>query len=460
VEPRNVSWDFAPPPGIHPRPVQVTLSSPLPEGFEVRFTIDGTIPGAESPRLNAPLSIEVNTLIRAAAFSGGQRVTRVTAASYFIQERPPLPLFSIAIDPGKAYKLYFRKQYGKGKLRAPLFPDSPVREFDALVLRSGYNDRFRAGRGDYNVRAAYLRDEVLREVHRDMGSVAVRGSWCLLYVNMEPRGLYNVVERPGDEFLASHLGGGDWDVIKTGDQVQSGSIDEWVALLGVVARSSPGDEDSYREIERRVDLENFTAYIILNHWAQNHDWSYNNWYAARKRAAGGRWIFLSWDAEWGLGLRPSGWEADSFLYHLAQRNSIRDLLAALLGHRKYRAFFLEKVKEHLEGALRPEKVLAHLARNREAIAPVMEEELRRFAGGYSLDSWRTNVARAESFARERGGVFLRQMESHLSEPFQLPVGFAQEVDFPVFFPQGAVPAPGQGPRVIVPRTRLRIQEEK
>jgi hypothetical protein len=85
-----------------------------------------------------------------------------------------------------------------------------------LVLRSGYNDRFRAGRGDYNVRAAYLRDEVLRAVHRDMGSVAVRGSWCLLYVNREPRGLYNVVERSGDEFLASHLGGGDWDVIKTG----------------------------------------------------------------------------------------------------------------------------------------------------------------------------------------------------------------------------------------------------
>ena len=116
---------------------------------------------------------------------------------------------------------------------------------------------------------------------------------------------------------------------------------------------------------------------------------------------------------------------------------------------------------YLVTAFRPEKVLARLARNREAIATVMEEELRRFAGGYSLEYWRANVARAEKFASERGDVFRRQMESHLSEPFRLPVGFGQEVDFPVFIRQGgAVPVPVQQPRVITPRTKLRIEEEE
>src|SRR5262245_1131958 len=101
ASPRKIEWDFQPPPGIYPRAVRVTISIPPEkgEGIEVRYTTDGTTPRGDSPRFDGPVSIAANTVIRTAAFSGGQRVTRVAAASYFLMDSPALPIFSISLDP-------------------------------------------------------------------------------------------------------------------------------------------------------------------------------------------------------------------------------------------------------------------------------------------------------------------------------------------------------------------------
>src|SRR5206468_10257577 len=96
------------------------------------------------------------------------------------------------------------------------------------------------------------------------------------------------------------------------------------------------------------------------------------------------------------------------------------------------------------GALAPERVLARIARQKSAIAAVMEEELERFTGGYSIESWRANVAAAETFARERGPVFLRVLESRLAEPFQLPEGVSADFEAHVFIRQGAFQGIGPG----------------
>ena len=42
------------------------------------------------------------------------------------------------------------------------------------------------------------------------------------------------------------------------------------------------DADLAETLKRRVDIDDFTAYMIVNLWGQNYDWPHNNWYAARK----------------------------------------------------------------------------------------------------------------------------------------------------------------------------------
>ena len=108
----------------------------------------------------------------------------------------------------KSYRAYFRKRYGDGRLGGSIIPQAEVEDFDKLVLRASANDKATHG--------SSIRDQVVRDVHADMGGLAAKGSWAVLMINSEHRGVYNITERLDEEFLASHLGPGEYDVIKTG----------------------------------------------------------------------------------------------------------------------------------------------------------------------------------------------------------------------------------------------------
>ncbi len=457
---------FDPAPGFSTRSITVTARVRDGEELEVRYTTDGTAPDARSRRFSPSARVSRSTVFRAAGFVDGERVTPVVSASYFIGDPPTAPVMSISMDPShflqvhmrdeargrgaerpaflevfdeggalvastafglrlhggwgrrggigtkKSYRAYFRRFYGDDRLRCRIFEDGEVDSFDKLVLRANYNDRFAGGGGHY---AVYFRDAVIRDLHRDMGCAAGRGAWYLVYVNMEPKGLFDVTERLDEDFLDSHVRPPDvelleWDVIKTGNEVLSGTRDEWDALRLLVRSSEPPGE-MYREIARRVDLENFTDYMILNIWSQNRDWPHNNWYAARPRVEGGRWIFLSWDAEWGLGWRDPGYndELFSFVLSKAGRGVIPDLFNTLVGYEEYRRFFEERAERHLEAALSPANALAHVERHRARIDPLIAEEIARFAPGHSPARWRANVERVRHFVANRGAYFRRNM---------------------------------------------------
>jgi hypothetical protein len=68
-------------------------------------------------------------------------------------------------------KTYFRRAYGPAKLRFPLIPDAPVDVFDALSLRAGYADWCNP----------FLKDELIRRLHHDMGSLVALGTMVNLF---------------------------------------------------------------------------------------------------------------------------------------------------------------------------------------------------------------------------------------------------------------------------------------
>ncbi|MGH9360642.1 MAG: CotH kinase family protein, partial [Thermoanaerobaculia bacterium] len=321
---------FDPPAGKHPRALQVSIAAEPRDQVEVRYTTDGSAPTPASVLYQGPIPVSRNTVLRAAGFIGAERSTRVLSRSYFVGGALALPILSISMEPAdyervhndsqasgrtseracyleifepggepcratgcglrlhggagrsgdlntkKAYKLYFRRAYGDPRLEYPIIPDTAVAEFDKLVLRSGFNDCFRTGGA-----AAYIRDQLIRDLHRDMGAIASHGSWYNLYVNMRYRGVYNVVERMDEEFLQSYTQEPAWDVIKTGNDVLVGENVEWERLHDLVTQNDLAQDAPFEQAAAMVDLESFTSYIILNTWAQNHDWPHNNWYAAR-----------------------------------------------------------------------------------------------------------------------------------------------------------------------------------
>ncbi len=213
------------------------------------------------------------------------------------------------------FRLAFRTTYGAKKLRYALFGPEGAKTFDSLVLRPGGTDGWSKADGDYRLHALYLRDEWGRRAHRAIGGTAGRGMFVHLYLNGLYWGVYNLMERPDDAFMAEHLGGkkSDWDVIKD-DSLADGSADSWNDLIRGVRRVSnqQGDAslDAYRDLVSRtglLDVDSYIDYVLLQMYAANTDWPHGNFVAAYRRdGTAGGFRFMTWDGDFSLASAERG----------------------------------------------------------------------------------------------------------------------------------------------------------
>ncbi|MEC7922650.1 MAG: CotH kinase family protein, partial [Planctomycetota bacterium] len=118
-----------------------------------------------------------------------------------------------AENPKHAFRLFFRKLYGKGKLKYPFFGPAASQEFDNVDMRCSQNYSWNMG-GDS--KGLFLRDQFSRDLQLALGRPAARGDYYHLYLNGQYWGLYNSCERPEASFAASYFGGvkEDYDVVK------------------------------------------------------------------------------------------------------------------------------------------------------------------------------------------------------------------------------------------------------
>ncbi len=122
-------------------------------------------------------------------------------------------------------RLLFKGEYGVGRLHQNLFGEfGAAQEFDTLVLRAGANDGY-AWNDAINTEQ-FIRDEFGRRSALAMGQASARGQFVHLYLNGLYWGVYNLTERPAEDFSATYFGGeaADWDAINSGD-VKAGSLD-------------------------------------------------------------------------------------------------------------------------------------------------------------------------------------------------------------------------------------------
>lgn len=212
-----------------------------------------------------------------------------------------------------SYRLYFRGDYGEGRLEEALFPLASSQSFDQLVLRAGFNDN----------NNPFVRDELTRRLSHDMGQVASHGGFAVLYTNGIYAGYYNPTERVHDSFMQSYLGGGsEWDVVapdfatsSEGLGIVDGDRNDFRNLLTNVWNGTllpVTNQAKYVAISQRLNLTNFTDYCLLNAYAAMGDWPANNWRAGRERVPGALWHFVIWDGEWANGFDTKTVAYDTF----------------------------------------------------------------------------------------------------------------------------------------------------
>ncbi len=270
-------------------------------------------------------------------------------------------------------RVLFKEQYGVPKLRHRIFADrSAASVFDTLVFRAGANDGY--SWADAGTTVQFIRDEFGRRTQLAMGGAAPHGDFVHLYLNGLYWGLYNLAERPNEDFSATYFGGdaATWDSINAGD-LKNGSFEAWDKFYSAV--SQPPTVTSYRKLQGLaadgtrnssypvyLDRTNYIDYMILNIWGGNWDWPNKNFWIGRDQTTNSTGFkFYTWDFENTMGNN----RGRSPLYMVAPR---ADIASSWVGYphyclqnfREYQLDFADRVQRWFfhDGAIAPAALIA------------------------------------------------------------------------------------------------------
>ena len=212
------------------------------------------------------------------------------------------------LSPKHGFKLKFRGDFGPPRLEYRLFEESPVEEFDDLILRPDFGaswlhntDTVGHSLGGFNrTRATRTRDAWMKNAMRDMGGLASHNRFFHLYLNGLYWGTFEFSEQPTDTFARTALGGSetDFDILDQGT-LRNGTLTAYNAMLALPAATNLARFEQYHQY---LNMPEFTDYMLLHFFVGHHDWSTSinkNWYAIRKRVPGaeGTFRYLPWDGE-------------------------------------------------------------------------------------------------------------------------------------------------------------------
>ena len=288
-----------------------------------------------------------------------------------------------------AFRLYFRDEYGPSRLEYPLFPFD-VERFKAIVLRGGHNDRVNP----------FIKDELIRRLHKDMGNMASGGTHANLLINGEYKGYYNPCEHIKDSFCQEWYNSDkDWDVM-TMNGIRDGDTASWNEMIDYARNNNLSDSVHYHEMSKRLDIPAFADYLILELWSGNWDWPQNNWAAASERSEEGKWRFFIWDAEGGM--YSDRLNIVYFDRLNTQNNANGYLYRALKQNPTFRQVFADRLYKHCfnNGALTETNI-------RERFMELRDEMLGVIANmnTYVLDTWVPNRLDIFLNACNREGVY-------------------------------------------------------
>lgn len=276
--------------------------------------------------------------------------------------------------PKHGFRVSFTGKYGPGSLGQAILPDTPVLGFDRLLLRAGSTDTWPCVEWGqivdgvqrwYRKEASGLRDQWVRDTQIAMGQPSAHGTYVNLYLNGFYWGLYNLCERPDNDFLALHLGGrgDDYDALADFAELHAGNADAWNRLMSLAGANLTSNANYQRlmgnradgtrdpQLEVLLDVDNLIDYMILHIFIGADDWPNHNWWAGRRRGPESTGFkFFAWDQEISISSlirQHSSWgpiyaEADApntpaYVYSRCRRNA------------EFRQRFADRVQRHLFG---------------------------------------------------------------------------------------------------------------
>ncbi len=314
----------------------------------------------------------------------------------------------------KSFSVHLRGDYGQKYVTYPFFRDSEVTTFKSFLLRSSGQDWGKTK----------ILDALCAQVIKDCTNVdMMEYRPCVLYVNGEYWGIYNIREKENENYIESYYGDdgakkGNIDIIKGDRILQAGSRDDWMELRKYVDQRLPkygranqiNREDVMEKIESQVDIDSLIDWICIEAYFGNTDTGNIRQY----RYNGGKWRWMLMDMDWAL---QAGSEYSNYLGELITNDGHGSgnmfwthLHMMLYYNDTWRAKFINRYAYLLNNVFDTERVCSLIDAMAAEIRPEMERNCERWGKPESLEKWESNIENMKKSAEIRRSQAVKELK--------------------------------------------------
>lgn len=320
----------------------------------------------------------------------------------------------------KSFNLYFREEYGMKNLKDyELIPGAmnfekteKTTKYKNFMLRNGGND------AEYTK----MRDVFIQSLVEDRKFTTQSCRPCVLFLNGEYWGVYNLTEKYGDNYLEEEFGVDKDNVVvvksigegemELDEGEQEGDYELYRKGLLAFAEKDMSKEEVYREFCEVVDIQNLIDYFAVETYIGNKDWPDNNVQMWRVRTpdgssyGDGKWRYMLYDTEFSMNL----WGCDSTIGNPFTWTAERDsLFAAVMKNSTFQKEFIRTFMDLYNVNFEDTSTKERLDQMAEIYFPLMNQYYARFG---LLGS---NAYTSEDDARSRFNAQISDINSFLSE---------------------------------------------
>ena len=403
---------------------------------DIYYTLDGSTPTNYSKKYTEPIYLNKTTVIKAISYEDNKRHSDVVTNSYIINENHTLPVISLSmpqanfnnilsvaygksitnahveffekdssfsLDCGfklfggqsrtlnkKSFALKFNSTYG-GSLNYKVFDNKDILEFNTLVLRSGSQDQT----------SAMIRDEFISTMLINYGTLEAQAAKpAVLYVNGSYYGIYFIREKIDDDFIERNNNVlGTTNIVEYRYIAEEGTNTPFLNLKRFVQNNNMTTENSYNEIQKLLDIDNFIDFYVMELISNNTDLHNVRMYS-NDNLDNGRIKMLMYDNDYAL-----TWDYSTYYYtymqypYMLKAQPDTTVLKALMQNNSFRKRFKERVSYYIKNVWTEEHILTTYDYFYNSIKDEMIRNSSRWNTNYN--NWENKINILKNNALER-----------------------------------------------------------
>jgi len=456
--------------GYYSGPQTLTITT-TEANADIHYTLDGTEPSVSSPLYTFPISISATSVLKAITISYDPEIlpSFVRYNTYFINVSHNTVVVSIsatqldALADGNGALVPFgtveyfnlshvrtahtygefnrhgqdswalsqrsidfiaRDEMGDNhSLEEKIFARTNRQNFQRIIFRAAGDDNYPADHHGANAGSAHLRDAYVHSL-AEIGGMNLdvrRSEKCIIYLNGEYWGVYDLRERPEDHDYTEYNYGQDkyhlqYIMVWGNTWAEYGgqqALDDWQNLFNYIMTNNMANPASFQYVSERFDYASLVDYILVNSFTVCSDWlNWNlSWWRGTDSTGGHKkWGYILWDNDATFGHYINYTQIPSTLPTAAPCNpegltGISDpelmiqVLARLRQNPGFEQYYISRQIDLNNTVFSCANMIPQLDSTMNIIAPEMAQHAARWNGTYS--EWQTNYTDLRNFILAR-----------------------------------------------------------